>query len=93
MDLVNKDGFVYFKICMSVYGLTQEDRIAFDHLVKLLKPHSYYLLCFTHGTWCHETLPTKFALFVDNFGIKCNNPVRTYHLVNTLQKYYTKSIN
>ena len=43
--------------------------------------------------WCHKTLPTKFALCVDNFGIKYTNTAHVHHLVNTLEKYYKTSID
>ena len=67
-----------------MYGLKQADRIAFDHLVKLLKPLGYYPLHSNPEIWCHETLPTKFALCVEIFGIKYTNPDHTRHLVETL---------
>ena len=70
MDLLDKDGFVYVDICKGMYGLKQAYHIAFDRLVKILKPHGYYPLRSHPGIWCHETLPTKFALCVDYFGIK-----------------------
>ena len=39
MYLVEKDGYVYVDIRRGMYGLKQAARIAFEHLVKLLKPH------------------------------------------------------
>ena len=60
MDLVDKYGFVYVNICKGIYVLTQEARIAFNCLVKLLKPHGYYPLHSNPVICCHETLPTKF---------------------------------
>ena len=42
---------------------------------------------------CHETLPTKLALCVDNFVIKYTNTAHVHHLVNTLDKYYKTSID
>ena len=76
-----------------MYGLKQAARIAFDRLVKLIKPNGYYLLQSNHVIWCHETLPTKYALCVDNSEIKYTNPTHAHHLVNTLQKYYKISID
>ena len=57
-----------------------------------MKPHGYYPLPSNPGIWYHETLPTKFALCVDYFGIKYTNPAYAHHLVDTLKKYYTISI-
>ena len=88
MDLVDKDCFVYVEIYKGMYGLKQAAHVAFDRLGKLLKPHGYNPLCSNPGIWCHETLPKKFVLCVDDFSIKCNNTAYDHHLVNTLQKYY-----
>ena len=66
---------------------------SFDRPVKLLKPHIYYPLRSNHVIWCHEMLPTKFALCEENFGIKYTNPAHTHHLVDTLKIYYTISID
>ena len=93
MDLVDKDGFVYVDIRKGVYGQKQAARIAFDHLVKLLKPHGYYPLRSNPGIWGHETLPTKFTLCVDDFGINYTNPDHAHHLVDNLKKYYTVYID
>ena len=67
-----------------MYGLNQASRIDFDRLVKLMKPHGYYPLLSNPNIWCHEILPTKFALFVGGFGIKYTNPAHAHHLVDTL---------
>ena len=84
VDLVDKDGFVYIKIHKGMYGLNQAAHIAFECLVKLLKPHVYYPLGSNPGIWCHKILPTKFTLCVENLGIKCTNPAHAHHLVDTL---------
>ena len=73
-------------------GIKQADRIDFDRLVKIINPRGYYPLHSNPGIWCHETIPEKFALCVDYFGIKYTNPVHAHHIVGTLQKYYKISI-
>jgi hypothetical protein len=88
MDLVNDDGYVYVEIRKGVYGLKQAARIAYDRLVSLLAPHGYYPICHSPGLWKHTTLPTIFALCVDNFGIKYDNIKHAHHLINIIQKYY-----
>ena len=65
MDLLDKDGFVYVKILKGMYGLKQAAHIYFDRLVKLLKLNGCYPLFSNPVVWCHETLPTKFAVCVD----------------------------
>ena len=92
MDVVDKYGFFYGKIRKVMYGIKQSARIDFDCLLKLMKTHEYHPLRSNSGMWCHETLPTKFALFVGDFGIKYTNPDCAHHLVYALKKYYTISI-
>ena len=92
MDLVDKYGFLYVEIRQGVYGLNPAACIAFYRLVKLIKPHGYYPLLSNPGIWCHEMLPTKFAICVDDFSIKYTNPAHAPHLIDTLKKYYTISI-
>ena len=93
MYLVEKDSFVYVDILKGVYGLKKAACIAFDCLVKVLNPHGYYPLRSNPGIWRHKTLPSKFALGVNDFGIKYTNPAHNHHIINTLQKYYKISIN
>ena len=58
-----------------------------------MKPHGYHPLRSNHGIWCHGTLPTKFALCVEMFGIKYTNTAHAHHIVDTLKKYFTISID
>ena len=89
MYLVDKDGFAYVNIRKGMKGLKQAACIYFYCLVKLMKPRGYHPLHSNPVIWCHKTLPTKFALRVDNFGIKYTNPAHAHHLVDTLKKYFT----
>ena len=47
----------------------------------------------TNGLFAHRRLPTKFALCVDDFGIKYNSDQDLQHLINTLKKHYDISID
>ena len=85
MDFVDNDGFVCIKIRKGMYVINQLACIDFERIVKLLKPHVYYPLSFNPGIWCHETLPTKSALCLDDFGLKYTNPSHSHHLVDTLK--------
>jgi hypothetical protein len=87
-DKVDANGYVYVEIRKGMYGLIQAARIAYDRLVTLLAPHGYYPIRHSPGIWKHKTLPTTFALCVDDFGIKYTDPQHAHHLINTLQKYY-----
>ena len=93
MYLVDKGDYVYVGIHKGLYGLNQAAQIDFYHIVKLMKPHEYIPLRSNPGIWFHETLPTKFAVCVDNFGIKYTNTDHDHHLVDTIRKYYTISID
>ena len=42
----------------------------------------------TNGLFAHKTFPTKFALYVDNFGIQYNSEQDLQHLITKLQNYY-----
>jgi hypothetical protein len=76
-----------------MYGLKQAARIAYDRLVLLMAPHGYHPIRQSPGLWKHETLPTVFALCVDDFGVKYTNNNHAHHFLNTLKKYCTISID
>ena len=63
-------GFVYVEITKGMYGLPQAGIIAQELLEKRLNKRGYYQSTFTPGLWMHKTMSTKFALVVDDFGIK-----------------------
>ena len=88
MDFVDKDGFVQVEIRKGMYGLKNAARIAFDRLLKVMKHHGYHPLRSNPGIRYHETLPTNFALCVDDFGIKYTNSAHAHHLVDTLKKLH-----
>ena len=62
-------------------------------LVKQLEKHGYFAIPLTNGLFAHKTLPTKFALCVNDFGIKKNLDQDLHHLIATLKKYYDISID
>ena len=67
--------------------------MAYKLLVKRLEIGGYYPIPLTNGLFSHRRLPTKFALCVDNFGIKYNSEQDLQHLIATLKKYYDISID
>ena len=93
MDIVSGDGYVYCEIRKGMYGLKQAARLAYDRLVENLAPHGYHPLRRNPGLWKHETLPTIFALCVDDFGIKYLQKEHADHLINALRSNYTISID
>ena len=53
-----------------MYGLPQARKLANDKLIKELAVKGFEPTNHTPGLWKHKTRPVKFALVVDNFGIK-----------------------
>ena len=78
---VASDGYVYIKINKGMYSLKQAAILAYDQLVKKLKPFGYYPAPHTSGLWKHESRKTRFCLCVDDFGIKSFSQNDTDHLL------------
>ena len=64
-----------------------------NYWFKRLEIDGYYPIPLTNCLFAHRRLPTKFALCVDNFGIKYNSEQYLQHLVTTFKKYYNIFIN
>ena len=56
-----------------------------------LKKYGYAPMEGTTGLWSHKTKQTKFALCVDNFGVKYFSKEDAIHLIESLKKHYTIS--
>ena len=56
-----------------LYWLKQAPILAYQLLVKRLEKDRYYPISITNSLFVHKSLPTKFALYVDDFGIKINS--------------------
>lgn len=70
-EMINpNNGSVLVEIQRGMYGLPQAGRLAWEKLVKVLAPYGYKPANCTAGLWRHESWPTRFALVVDDFGIK-----------------------
>ena len=54
-EKVCKDGFIWIKIKRGMYGLKQAAILAYDHLVKTLKPYGYYPETHCVGIWSHTS--------------------------------------
>jgi hypothetical protein len=93
LNLVDDTGYVYVEIRKGMYGLKQATRIAYDRLVMLMAPHGYHPIRHSPGLWKHTSRPAVFALCVDDFGIQYSDITDAHHLVTTLKKYYTISID
>ena len=71
-----------------MYGLKQAAILAYKQLVKKLIKDGYEPVEGTLGIWSHSIRPTKFALCVDDFGVKYYLNDDAFHLINALKKHY-----
>ena len=85
---IESDGYTYFEARKGIYGLKEAGLIAFENLVRNLKPFGYAPVKFTPGIWTHTSRPTTFTLCVDDFGIKYFSKGDALHLVNAVQQNY-----
>ena len=85
---INSDGYIYCVIQKGMYGLKQAAILAYKQLVKNLKQDGYEPAEGTTGLWHHTSRPTKFALCVDDFGVKYFSKNDAKHLIKTLKKNY-----
>ena len=85
---INCDGYIYCVIQKGMYGLKQEAILAYKQLVKNLKNDGYKTAEGTTRLWHHKSKPTKFALCVDDFGVKYFSKNDAEHLIKTLKKNY-----
>ena len=53
-----------------MYGLKQAVILAYNYLVKFLKPHGYEPRKYSLGLWRCKTRQTTFCLCVNDFGLK-----------------------
>ena len=64
------NGYVYFKVQRSMYGLPQAGLLSNEMLKRRLAPYGYYQVQRDPVLWKHHTRPIQFTLVVDNFGAK-----------------------
>ena len=76
-----------------MYRLKQAAILAYKLLVNRLESDEYFLVPLTNGLFKHKTQRTTFALCVDDFGVKYNSDDDLQHLIHTLQKNYSISID
>ena len=85
---IKSGDYVYVKIKKGMYGLKQAAILAWNNLVNNLALHGYRPIPHSVGMWEHVSLPTKFCLCVDDFGIKSYSQSDTDHLLNALKQHY-----
>ena len=82
---------IYIIIQKGMYGLKQTTILAYKQLVNNLKKDGYEPAEGTTGLWSHKTRPTKFALCVDDFGVKYFLQDEAKHLITSLKNNYVIS--
>ena len=92
-NLVNEDGYVYCKIIKGMYGLKQAALLGRENIINVLKPFGYYPDPIAPNIWRHQTLPTKFCLCVDDFGVKYHSTKDLQHLITALQLAFKVTVD
>ena len=70
-----------------MYALPQVGILA-NKLLHEPAPYGFYEAKHTPGLWRHKTLPIKFALVVDDFGVEYIGKTAADFLVNALKNRY-----
>jgi hypothetical protein len=85
------DVHVYIEVQKCMYGLPQAVILANQLLARRLAIHGYHQTKFTPGLWRHVTLPIKFNLVVDDFGVKYVGNEHAQHLIYAIEEEYNVS--
>ena len=90
---LSSDGWVYLEILKGMPGLKQAGRIANYRLKAHLAHFGFAPVPRTPALWKNTTNPIIFSLVVDDFGVKYIGKENDDHLIQSLQKLYTISID
>ena len=91
-DLIYNDH-AYVVINKGMYGLPQAGRLANDLLLTFLEAAGYTQSRLVPGLFTHHTLPIAFCLVVDDFLVKYTGEDTAQHLIQSLKKHYTITID
>ena len=92
LDLV-ENGKVVMEVSSTIYGLKEAGKLSQDRLIAHLAAHGYKQCRFTPCLFIHESNGAAFTLVVDDFLVKFQNNSAADHLIETLQKLYTITID
>ena len=76
-----------------MYRLKHAARLAYNYLVKKLAPEEYYSIQNHSGIWKHISRPKIFTLCIDDFGIKYTSKKDANHLIKSIAKHFTVSVD
>eukprot|EP00804_Cyclotella_cryptica_P014273 CCRYP_018655-RA/>CCRYP_018655-RA protein AED:0.36 eAED:0.36 QI:0/-1/0/1/-1/0/1/0/158 len=82
------NNWVYFKICIGIYGLPQSGILPQTLLADCLAQKGYYQYECTPGLWHHKWRPIMFTLIVGDFGVKYVGKQHALHLRDTIKAHY-----
>lgn len=86
------NGSILFQVNKGMYGLPQAGLLAQNRLIQHLAAHGYHQTAAT-CLFRHDANGTDFSLVVDDFGVKYTTKEGAQHLIDTLQKLYTITID
>ena len=87
------NGYIYIRINKGIYGLKQAAVLAYNQLVMNLAKNGNSPCPSTTGIWKHKTCKTRFCLCVINFGVKLFNDAGKTHFLDSLEQYYSISVD
>ena len=92
-SLVCPNGWIYMEIRICMPGLKQAIRIANKRLKTHITQFGYAPAPHTTALWKHATCDITFSLVVDNFGVKYVGKENADHMIQSLKKQYTISMD
>ena len=93
MKKIDKDGYVYCKIQLDMYGLKQASILAYNLIKERLEPAGYFPIKESNALWKHRTRKKIFAFCVNDFGVKYFDKDNTQHLIDVLDKHYDITVD
>ncbi len=90
---LDRDGWIYFKICQGCYGLPQAGILANNLLQSQLNAEGFYEVASTPGLWCHKWRLIQICLIVDNFGKEYVGLEHFTYFLDILKKFHGVQYN
>jgi hypothetical protein len=88
-----KDNYVFMQIDKTLYGLVQSGILSQQRLIEHLSNNGYKQAKNTPCLFIHESNGNAFTLVVDDFLVKSKDESSQQHLIDTLHKMYTITID
>ena len=85
---VKHNECIYADMSKGIFCLPQAGIISNDCLTKNLETHGYHQCRHRAVLWKHKWRPVIFSLVVDGFGVKYIARQHSYHIIESIRKYY-----